>query len=154
VFDDLEPISEEKIAARIEELRDQNADLTVPEPMRPAKSGDHLVFDYKVVVDGVEREDMTATGSRTILGASGILPDFEAGLTGMQPGESKDIPVTFPEDWGNDELKGKTVTFKVDMSELREKLLPDVDDEFAKDLGDYADLAALRASITKELEDQ
>src|SRR5690606_1761315 len=93
-------------------------------------------------------------GSRTVLGESGILPDFEAGLIGMQPGESKDIDVSFPEDWGNDELKGKTVTFHVQLSELREKLRPELDDEFAKDVGDYADLAALRASIKAELEAQ
>lgn len=140
------------VDAAIDRLREQHAELRVPEPMRPSKEGDQLVIDYQVEIDGEAREDMAASDRPVELGADRLIPEFEQGLRGVQPGETKDVVVTFADDHGNEELRGKSATFHVQVKELREKILPEADDEFAKDLGEHETLLELRLAVRKDLE--
>jgi trigger factor len=87
-----------------------------------------------------------------ILGQERLIPGFEANLEGLEVGEKKGFDITFPEDYPEESLRSQPVHFDVEILELREKIAPDADDEFARSLGDYADLAALRVEIRKRLE--
>ncbi len=147
-------ISDEAVNEEVERLRRENADVQVPEPMRPSKAGDELMIDYSVSVDGEQKPDMSAEGRPVELGADQLIEEFEKGLLGLQPGDETTIDITFPEDHGDETLRGKTATFAITVKELREKLLPELDDEFAKDCGDYATLLELRLKIRERLEKQ
>ncbi len=136
----------------IERLRQEHAEVHVPDPMRPAKAGDTLTIDYTVAIDGEDKPDMAATDRPVELGADRLIPEFEQGLVGLSPGDEKEVSVSFADDHGRQDLRGKTATFQVKVKELREKVLPEPDDEFAKDVGDYETLLELRLEIRKRLE--
>jgi trigger factor len=86
-----------------------------------------------------------------ILGEDRLIPGFEANIVGLRPGESTAFDITFPEDYPEPTLAGQVANFKVDLKELREKILPDADDAFAQSMGEYEDLAALKADIRERL---
>jgi trigger factor len=146
-------VTDAEVDQELERLQQQHAEVQVPEPMRPAKAGDELTIDYKVVLDGEPKDDMGATDRKVELGADRLLPEFEEGLAGAAPGDTRSLEVTFEDDHGNPDLRGKTAQFEVQVKELREKVLPDLDDEFAKDVGDFETLLELRLDIRKRLED-
>jgi trigger factor len=120
--------------------------------MRPAKEGDLLTIDYTVSVDGEPKEELGAEGRQVEINDEHLLPALKEGLLGMQPGEEKLVEVAFEEDHPNEELKGKTASFAIVAKELHEKLLPELDDEFAKDCGDYETLLELRLKLREGLE--
>ena len=136
----------------IEQLRNQHADIRAPEPMRPAKKGDLLTIDFTVEVDGEEQPEMAASDRQVELGNEQLLKEFDKALSGAQPGDQKQITVEFPEDHGNESLQGKTATFDATIKDVHEKLLPEVDDEFAKDCGDFETLLELRLKIREQIE--
>ncbi len=140
------------IDQEIERLRREHAAVRVPEPMRPAVDGDELTIDYRVEIDGEDKPDMAAEGRPVELGADSLIPEFERALGGVVPGDTRDIEVAFADDHNREDLRGKKAVFRVHVKELREKLLPDVDDELAKDVGDYQTLLELRLKIREELE--
>jgi trigger factor len=86
-----------------------------------------------------------------IIGEDRLIPGFEANLVGLKPGDSTEFDITFPDDYPEETLKSQQVHFAVDLKELREKVLPDADDEFAQSMGEYADLAALKAEVGERL---
>ena len=86
-----------------------------------------------------------------ILGEDRLIPGFEANVVGLKPGDETEFDITFPEDYPEPTLAGQQAHFKVDLKELREKILPDADDAFAQSMGDYPDMAALRADIAERL---
>ena len=135
----------------IEELRDQNATLTAVEG-RGAKDGDYAVIAFVGTRDGEPFEGGTSERMPLILGQERLIPGFEAHLVGLEAGGSTAFDITFPDDYGEPELAGATVHFAVDIKELREKVLPELDDDFVHQMGDFADLAALRADIKTRLE--
>jgi trigger factor len=141
-----------QIDEEVERLRTEHAEVRVPEPMRPAGAGDILTIDYTVSIDGVPNPEMGATDRPVELGRDKLIPEFEKGLEGLIPGEQKAIAVAFEDDHGREDLRGKTATFDVQVKELRETILPEVDDEFAKDVGDYETLLELRLKIREQLE--
>jgi trigger factor len=146
-------VSDEEVDAEIERLREQHAEILTPEEPRPAKEGDMLTIDYTVEIDAEEKPEMGATGRTVELGGGRLLPEFEEGLVGKKPGEQVDIRVAYGEDTPNEELKNKRALFKVTIQELREKVLPELDDELAKDLGEYETLEELRAKTREQLEE-
>ena len=146
-------VPNEEVDAEIERLRNQHAEIQVPDPMRPAQEGDLITIDYAVGVDGEEKTDLGAAGRQVELGDGQLLPALKEGLVGMQPDEIKEIEIAFEDDHPNPELKGKTAVFSVTAKQLHEKLLPEVDDEFAKDCGDYETLLELRLKIRDGLEE-
>ncbi|HEX7949943.1 MAG TPA: trigger factor [Candidatus Limnocylindrales bacterium] len=147
---EIEAIDDAKIDHVIEELRDQNANLVAVED-RGAKAGDYAVIGYVGTRGGVPFDGGSAERMPLILGQERLIPGFEAHVMGLRPGESTEFDITFPDDYAATELAGKPAHFAVELRELREKVQPVADDEFARSLGDFADLAALREEIGKRL---
>ncbi|MGD8318656.1 MAG: trigger factor, partial [Myxococcales bacterium] len=146
-------IPDEDVNAEVEKLRNQHSEIQVPEPMRGAEPGDLLTIDYTVSVDGEVKEGLGAEGRQVEIDDEHLLPALKEGLLGMKPGEQKTIEVPFEDDHPNEDLRGKTAEFAIQATALHEKLLPDLDDEFAKDCGDYETLLELRLKIREGLEE-
>jgi len=145
-------VPDEDVDAEIERLRNEHAEIQVPEPMRQAEQGDLLTIDYTVTVDGDPKDDLGAEGRQVEIDDEHLLPALKEGLLGMKPGDEKTIEVAFEDDHPNPDLRGKTAEFFVKARELHEKLLPELDDEFAKDCGDYETLLELRLKIREGFE--
>lgn len=148
---EIETIDDARVDQVVEELRDQNATLA-PVEDRGAKAGDWAVIGYAGTRDGAAFEGGTAERMPLILGEERLIPGFEDHILGLEPGQSVEFDITFPEDYADKDLAGKPAHFRVELRELREKLLPVADDAFARSLGDFADLPGLRAEVTKRLE--
>ena len=147
---EIETIDASKVDKVIEELADQNATLA-PVEDRGAQNGDYAVIGYVGTRDGVPVEGGSSDRMPLILGEERLIPGFETNLLGLKPGESSGFDLTFPDDYAEATLAGKLAHFAVDMRELRVKVLPTMDDEFARSMGAYEDLAALRAEIKVRL---
>jgi trigger factor len=147
---EIESIGDPEVAKVIEELRDQNASLTVVDG-RGAKAGDYAVIGYVGTRDGVPFDGGTANRMPLILGEERLIPGFEDHLMGLRTGETRGFDITFPVDYGEASLAGQVAHFEVELKELREKVLPPEDDAFARSMGDFADLAALREDIRVRL---
>lgn len=145
-------VADEDIDAEIERLRHEHAEIQVPEPARPAKLGDLLTIDYTVSVDGEVKESLGAEGRQVEIADEHLLPGLKEGLLGMNPGDQKNIDIAFEDDHPNPDLQGKTAQFSITAKALHEKLLPELDDEFAKDCGDYETLLELRLKIREGFE--
>jgi trigger factor len=148
---DIETIDDAKVAKVVEELRDQNATLA-PVEDRGARNGDYAVIGYKGTRDGVDFDGGSADRMPLILGEERLIPGFEAHVVGLRPGETTSFDITFPDDYPEATLAGNAARFEVELKELRAKILPAEDDEFAGSLGSFADLAALRTEIKARLE--
>lgn len=135
----------------IEQLRDQQASL-VPVEDRGAATEDYAVIRFAGSRDGVAIEGAQAERMPLIIGRERFVPGFEDQLMGLKEGESKSFSLTFPADYGEAELAGQPVDFEVTLLELRSKRLPEANDDFARSLGAYDDLAALRTEIRARLE--
>ena len=144
-------IADEAIENEIARLREQNAELRVPEPMRPAKDGDVLALNIEVTVDGAPRPDLGSTNTRAELGAKRLLEPLEQGLQGVTVGETREVTMTFPDDYGHEPLRGKPAVFKIHATDIQEKILPEIDDDFARDL-EHESVAAMRTKIRADLE--
>jgi trigger factor len=138
-------LGEEDIDKRLETLREQKAEYINIDP-RPASDGDFAVIALESRA-GVEGEPIKQDELMLRLGDEETLAGFNENLKGMEPGEDKEFDVAYPEDYGEQRLAGKTVRFHVELKMIRRQELPDINDEFAKDLGDYRDLKELRESL-------
>ncbi len=147
------PVTDAEIDAKIESERDRNSRWIDAEGDYEAKNGDKLVIDYKGTVDGVEFEGGSAEGYSITLGSNTFIPGFEDQMVGMKVGEAKDVNVTFPEDYHSEDLKGKPAVFAVKVNAIQYKEMPELDDEFAKDVSDFDTLADYRADVAKKLEE-
>ncbi|MGB5809504.1 MAG: trigger factor [Polyangiales bacterium] len=145
-------VPNEDVDAEVERLRNQHAEIQVPDPIRPAQEGDLITIDYTVTVDGEIKEDLSAEGRQVEIADENLLAELKEGLLGMKPGDDKTLEIEFEDDHPNEDLKGKTASFSITAKDLHEKLLPEVDDEFAKDCGDYETLLELRLKIREGLE--
>jgi trigger factor len=147
---EIESVDDAKIDKVVEDLRDQNAQLAAVEE-RGAQNGDWAVIGFTGTQDGAAFEGGQSDRMPLIIGEDRLIPGFETNLIGLHPGESTQFDITFPEDYPEPTLAGQQAHFAVDLKELREKILPDADDVFAQSMGDYPDLAALRADIAERL---
>lgn len=147
----VDEVDDAKVDAVVEQLRDQQASL-VPVEGRSAQEGDYAVISFEGLRDGQPIEGATAERFPLIIGRERMVPGFEANLIGMAEDEERSFSVTFPDDYAQAELAGKDVEFTVRLLELRHKSLPPADDDFARSMGSYADLAALRSEIGHRLE--
>ena len=145
-------IPNEEIDAEVERLQVEHAEIQAPQPMRPAREGDLITIDYTVSVDDEIQEGLGAEGRQVEINDAHLLPALREGLIGMTPGDEKTVDIDFDENHPNTTLRGKTARFAITAGELRERLLPELDDEFAKDCGDYETLLELRLSIRERLE--
>ncbi|HEX2755704.1 MAG TPA: trigger factor, partial [Candidatus Limnocylindrales bacterium] len=148
---EIETTDEPKVDKVIEELRDQNASLS-PVEERGAQKGDYAVIKYEGTRDGVSFEGGSAERMPLIIGEDRLIPGFEDELVGLTIGDTKGFDITFPADYGEETLAGQLARFEVEVRELREKILPDLDDDFARSMGDFTDLANLREEVAKRLQ--
>jgi trigger factor len=148
---EIEAIDDAKVQKVVDELRDQNASLA-PVEDRGARNGDYAVIGYTGTRDGAPFEGGSAERMPLILGEERLIPGFEANLIGLKPGERAGFDITFPEDYPEATLAGAKAHFDVELKELREKILPPEDDDLARALGAFADLAALRSEVKARLE--
>ncbi|NLH59650.1 MAG: trigger factor [Clostridiales bacterium] len=144
-------VTDEEVEERIKQTLEQNARWVSVED-RPVKTGDRVILDYSGSIDGELFEGGTAEKQNLEIGSGHFIPGFEEQMVGMELGEEKDLKVTFPEEYHAEELKGKEATFHVKLHEIKEKELPDLDDEFAKDVSEFDTLDEYRADIKQKLE--
>jgi trigger factor len=148
---DIATIDDPKVDKVIEEMRDQNATLA-PVEDRGAKNGDYAVIKYEGTRDRTPFEGGSAERMPLIIGEDRLIPGFEDNLVGLEIGGTKGFDLTFPGDYMEESLQGQEVHFDVELRELREKVLPDLDDDFVKSMGDFEDMAELRREIKARLE--
>ncbi len=144
--------SEADVDARLADLQKQHAELVVKE--EEAAEGDTVVIDYEGFVGEEAFEGGKGENYSLELGSGSFIPGFEDQLIGKKAGENVDVVVTFPEEYQAEDLAGKEATFKVTVHEVKAKELPELDDEFAKDVDDSVEtLAALREKFLAEIKD-
>ena len=150
----VEEVTDDDVMADIERARDRAARY-VEVTDREAKLDDQANIDYQGLLDGVPFEGGTAQGHELVLGSGAFIPGFEDQVVGMKIGEEKDLNVTFPENYHSEELAGKPVVFKVKLNSLREKEMPELDDEFVKDVSETANTVdEYKKEIREKLEKQ
>ncbi len=146
-------VSDEEIETQLKLLQ---KNLMRQEPVteeRPVQAGDFVLIDYEGFKDGQPFAETQKTENFTMkIGDGHISKSFDDQLIGMQAGESKEFQITFPEDYFNDKLANLEITFNVTLHQIREQILPEINDDFAKEFGDYENLDALKAVIVDNLE--
>ncbi len=145
-------VEDDMIESEIARMQERNSRLIAREGK--AQNGDIVTLDYEGSVDGVPFDGGKAEGHKLTLGSEQFIKGFEEKLIGHEVGESFDIDVTFPEEYHAENLAGKPAVFHVTIHEIQFKELPELDDEFAKDVSDFETLAELKDDITKKLQEQ
>ncbi|MBR9984895.1 MAG: trigger factor [Desulfosarcina sp.] len=144
--------SDEEVDVQIQMMQKNLAKREPIDEARPAQNGDFVQVDYEGFKDGKPFEDTKKTENFVIkLGDAHIAEDFDKGVVDMNPGDEKEITVSFPEDYFNKKLAGHTVDFKVKLNEIRKEVLPEIDDEMAKQLGPFTSLDEVRDKIKENL---
>ncbi len=144
-------VSEETVDERLENLREQNAPLVEEPEGTLVAEGHTITFDYSGSIDGETFAGGAAEGADLEIGSGRMMPGFEDQLVGAKPGENVTLKVHFPDDYGVDELNGKDAEFSCLVHTIRKKAVPDLDDEFAKDVGDFETIDALKNKIRSDL---
>jgi len=142
-------VTDDDVQKRIEEIREQKADYSNIDP-RPLQDGDYAVVALESI-DGVEGEPVKQDEMVLEIGGSDTFEAFSDNLRGVSPGESRDFEVTYPADYGAPRLAGKAVRFHATLKGIRKKDLPELNDEFAQDLGDYRNMDELKEAVRKAL---
>jgi trigger factor len=127
-----------------------HAEMIARESDAVAQKGDFIVIKYQGYMDGKPVKGVGAEFYPVELGSTTLLPEFEAGLIGTKAGEEKEIEITFPEDYPDKDIATKTMQFQVLVKEIKEKRLPEINDEFAKDLN-FENLEVMKAGLREEL---
>jgi len=138
------------VEEELKRVQDQNS-RTVSVADRAVKDGDNTVIDFEGFVDGVAFEGGKGTDYPLTIGSHSFIDTFEEQIIGMNIGDEKEINVTFPEEYHVDELKGKPAMFKVSVKEIKEKQLPELNDEFAQDVSDFDTLDEYKADVEKKI---
>jgi trigger factor len=145
-------VDEARVEHELEHLRERLAKLEPAE--RPAGQGDFVVVDYVGSIDGEPFEGGEGRDQLIELGSGRLIPGFEEQLTGAAAGEERTIEVTFPADYGAEHLAGKPASFAIAVKEVREKVLPELDDELASDAAGFDTLAELRDDVRGRIAEQ
>jgi trigger factor len=145
-------VTDKMVDEQLEQLRNRHASLRTPEPARPAQKGDVVTIDFKLRIDEKEVKEGGGEGVQIELGAGQALPELDAGLVGKSSGETTKIEAKFPEGHPREDFRGKTGEFTVTITDVKERVLAALDDEFAKDVGNFQTLVELRADIHTKLE--
>ena len=151
-------VTDEQVDAELKLAQDKAARVVEIEKDRKAKKGDIANIDFEGSVDGVKFDGGAGTDYDLELGSKTFIPGFEEGVVGMKKGEEKDIAVTFPKEYGAQNLAGKEAVFKVKLNAIKVKELPALDDEFAKDVSEFDTLDAykedIKAGLIKQAEER
>ncbi len=146
-------VTDAQVDAKVEEERSKQAsEVSVDD--RPVKDGDTVNLDYAGSVDGVASDGGTAEGQTLKIGSHSFIPGFEEQMVGMSIGEEKDLDVAFPESYHAEELAGKAAVFHVKVNAITETQLPELDDDFAKDISEFDTLDEYKADVRAKLEAQ
>lgn len=151
VDDEKPEVTDEDINAAVEEMRDMHSTLEAIEEDRPAKTGDFVVIDFEGFVDGEAFDGGKAENYTLELGSGRFIEGFEDQVAGAGKGDDLEVKVKFPDAYRNEKLAGREATFKVKVKELKSKLLPELDDEFAKDLGLGDTVEELRKKTSEDI---
>jgi len=143
---EIEEVTDEQVDEVIDQLRDQQASL-IPVEDRGAENEDFAVVSFEGRRDGEPVEGAQSDRFPLVLGKDRMIPGFEANLVGMKEDDERTFTVTFPEDYGEERLQGAEVEFSAKLLELRERKLPEANDDFAGLVGEYADMDALRSDL-------
>ncbi len=146
-------VTEDELNAELDRMRGTYADMEVKET--EAENGDTVNIDYEGFKDGVAFDGGKAEGHDLVLGSNSFIPGFEEQLVGVKAGEEKELNLTFPEDYHAEDLKGAAVVFKVKVNEVKHKVLPELTDEFAKDVNapGVETVEDLKKTVTTRLEE-
>jgi trigger factor len=144
--------TDEEVDAQLQMLRNNLARMVPIEEARPVADGDYVIVDYEGLKDGKPFAETQRTENFSMkIGDGMIHPDIDAGLIGLNAGESAEVSVQFADDYFNEKLAGLAITFLLDLKEIREQHLPEIDDEMAKRLGQFESLDDLKAKINENL---
>jgi len=144
-------VSEEQVENELKKLAERHARL-VDMPQATLEAGDTAEIDYLGTVDGVPFAGGQAERQRLEIGSGKFIPGFEEQLVGMTCGESRDISVTFPAEYHSDELAGRAANFAIVLHDIKRKVLPSLDDDFAREISEHDTLDELRAETRSKLE--
>jgi trigger factor len=142
------PVTGADIDETLEQMREQHAEFRSAD--RPANPGDLVIIDYTLAPEG--QESHTETGYAFLTGSGAVMPEIDQVVVGMRAGEDRHLGVRFADDHRNENLRGRSGSATVKVVEVKEKVLPVLDDEFAKSLGEFDTLAAVRDEVRKQLE--
>ncbi len=146
-------VTKKDVDARLESDRQKNARVTSVED-RKLQKDDISTIDFEGFVDGVAFEGGKADNFELTIGSGQFIPGFEDQLIGMEIGEEREINVTFPEEYHAANLAGKPAMFKVKLISIKEKILPELDDEFAKDVSEFETLAEYKKDLEKKIKEE
>jgi len=146
-------IGDDEIEAQLKMLQKNLAQQKTVEEVRPAREDDFVLITYEGFKDGKPFDETSKTENFTMkLGQGRITKDFDNHVTGMKAGEKKDFSLTFPEDYFNSKLAGLEITYSVTLNDIREEILPEINDDLAKNLGSFTTLEDLKKAIRENLD--
>ena len=145
-------VSAEQITERLDQLRRSHSTLEPPKAARASQKGDVVTIDFTLSVDGAVIDDAGATDFQAELGGGQLIPEIETALLDKNVGDQAEAKVEMPAQHPHPKLAGKSAVFALTLKDLKERVLPEADDEFAKDVGDFETLEALKKDISGTLE--
>ncbi len=143
-------VSDEDVGQRIESMRGFHASFEPKEAASAADKGDFVVIKYQGYHNGEAMKQIVAEAYPLELGNAMLMPEFEEAITGMKENEEKDVELTFPDDYPDKDIAAKKILFKITMKEIKQKKLPEVNDEFAKDMS-FENMEVMRKGVKEEL---
>ncbi|HHX37980.1 MAG TPA: trigger factor, partial [Clostridiaceae bacterium] len=149
----LREVSDDEVEAELKRIQERNSRM-IPVDDRPAKEGDTVNINYEGLKDGVPFDGGTAEDHDLKLGSDSFIPGFEDQLIGTNPGDEVDVELSFPEDYHAADLAGQPVVFKVRVNSIKEEEMPELDDEFAKDVSEFDTLDEYRDDLRRSLEER
>ncbi len=144
-------VTDQQVDERLQNLRQRNSSLSPISESRGVTTGDHLVVDIKAEANGEPVRELSVTEYHLELGRNFYLPDFDSMLEGLRPDENKKFTKTIPEEFPRKNLRGTTAEFEVHIKEAKERMLPELDDDFAKDL-EFDTLDELKQEIRQDIQ--
>jgi len=147
-------VTKKDVDNRLEQLRDMYATLEDAKEERGLKEGDFAVIDFEVTVDGKERKELASQNYMLQLGAGMFMPGFEDKIEGLKKGGTKEVSITFPDNFDTKEIAGKEGVYSVTVKDIREKKVPELDSEFIKNFEKYESLNDLKKDIKKSIEEE
>lgn len=145
-------VTDEDVQQQLVKMLDRQADMVEAEEGSAVENGDFITLDFKGTVDGEAFAGGESKDYPLEVGSGSFIPGFEEQLVGMKVGEEKDVNVTFPEEYHAEELKGKAAVFACKVNSIKRKVLPEMNDEFAKKASTFETLDELKADVRKNLE--
>ncbi len=141
-------VTGERVEETLERMREQHAEFRAVD--RTAAPGDLVIVDYTLIMEG--QEPSGQTGYAFVIGEGAVMPEIDEAAVGLRAGDAREVGFRFPDDHRRENLRGKSGTASLKVGEVKEKLLPALDDEFAKSMGQFETLEALRTEVVKQLE--